>query len=49
MTKTVHEDDHLSILQYSSGALLALSKGALEPGWKRTTHFGFQLETADAL
>lgn len=48
LTERVHEDDHLLILSDGEGSLLAMSQG--DPGsmdQPRTTHFGFQVETAE--
>ncbi len=47
MTKAVHEDDHLLILANETGCLLALSEGEPEKDLKRTTHFGFETDSAD--
>lgn len=47
LTNPVHEDDHLLILANQSGALLALSAGVVPPQPPRTTHFGFQIESAE--
>ncbi len=43
----VHEDDHLLILTGQGGGLLALSGGDVASVWPRTTHFGFQLDSAE--
>jgi catechol 2,3-dioxygenase-like lactoylglutathione lyase family enzyme len=45
----VHEDDHLLILSDESGGLLALSEGDVPLQPPRTTHFGVQLETGEAV
>ncbi len=49
LTERVHDDAHLLILADRGGSLLALSDGE-DPGsmdQPRTTHFGFQVATAD--
>ena len=46
LTQRVHDDDHLLIVANAAGSLLALSDGAPVTDLPRTTHFGFQLETA---
>jgi len=48
LTTRLHEDAHLLILGSGDGAVLALSEGAV-PALPRTNHFGFQLESADAV
>ncbi len=45
----VHDDDHLLILADESGGLLALSEGEVSSNWSRTTHFGVQLDSANAV
>ena len=47
MDERVHDDDHLLILANASGCLLALSIGEPVVDVPRTTHFGFQCDTAD--
>lgn len=49
LTDAIHEDDHLLILSDGSGGLFALSVGTPDATWKRTTHFGFELENAQAV
>jgi catechol 2,3-dioxygenase-like lactoylglutathione lyase family enzyme len=50
MIERVHEDKHLLILGDGLGSLLALSEGAHNAAsLPRTTHFGFQLGTAQAV
>jgi catechol 2,3-dioxygenase-like lactoylglutathione lyase family enzyme len=46
MTKRVHDDDHLLILSSDDGSLLALSEGSAPTDLPRTTHFGFEVESA---
>ena len=46
MTERVHDDAHLLILAGSNGSLLALSLGEKPDLQLRTTHFGFQVESA---
>ncbi len=49
LTERVHDDAHLLILGDGQGSLLALSD-AEDPGpidQPRTTHFGFQVESAE--
>lgn len=46
MSERVHEDNHLLILADASGSLLALSQGTPVVDVPRTTHFGFQCDTA---
>ena len=46
LTDRLHEDDHLLILTGPGGALLALSEGEAPPAPPRTTHFGFQVDSA---
>lgn len=47
--KSVHEDDHLLILSNSNGDYLALSEGKVPLQPPRTTHFGFQADSVDAV
>jgi catechol 2,3-dioxygenase-like lactoylglutathione lyase family enzyme len=50
LTNRVHEDTHLLILAAEDGSLLALSEGeAAAASWPRTTHFGFQAASAQAV
>jgi len=51
LTERVHDDPQLLILATGDGgALLALSEGAPPaPGLPRTNHFGFRLESGDAV
>ena len=50
MTNRVHEDPHLLILGAADGSLLALSEGkAVATALPRTTHFGFQAASAQAV
>ena len=49
LTKAVHEDDHLLILSNSNGDYLALSEGKVPLQPPRTTHFGFQADSVDAV
>jgi catechol 2,3-dioxygenase-like lactoylglutathione lyase family enzyme len=44
LTKRVHHDDHILIVENEAGALLALSEGQVPPQPPRTTHFGFQVD-----
>ena len=48
LRERVHEDDHLLILGDSDGSLLALFTGE-PPELPRTNHFGFRLETTEAV
>lgn len=49
LSERLHDDEHLLILRADDGALLALSDGAPPPVATRTTHFGFQVDNADAV
>lgn len=50
LTARVHEDEHLLILGSGPGALLALTEGTpAAAGLPRTNHFGFQVESGDAV
>lgn len=49
MTERVHEDDHLLILANGTGCLLALCEGDVSVSQPRTTHFGFQADSVDAV
>ena len=49
LVERVHDDAHLLIVADGRGGLLALSQGNPEPAAERTTHFGLQLESADAV
>ncbi len=49
LTDRVHDDDHLLILSSPAGGLLALSVGEAPPSPPRTTHFGFQTDSPDAV
>jgi catechol 2,3-dioxygenase-like lactoylglutathione lyase family enzyme len=50
LTNRVHDDPHLLILAAEDGSLLALSEGeASATTLPRTTHFGFQAASAQAV
>lgn len=50
MRERVHDDEHLLILADGQGSLLALSEGPYDTtSLPRTTHFGFQLDSAGAV
>lgn len=49
MTHRVHDDAHLLILADDAGSLLAMSEGDVPPQPPRTTHFGFQADTVEAV
>ena len=49
LTERVHDDGDLLILGGSDGGLLALSTADVPPELPRTVHFGFQLESGDAV
>lgn len=49
MTHRVHDDAHLLILADDAGSLLAMSEGNVPQPPPRTTHFGFQVETVEAV
>jgi catechol 2,3-dioxygenase-like lactoylglutathione lyase family enzyme len=50
LTNRVHDDAHLLILAMTDGSLLALSQGeAAAASLPRTTHFGFQARSAQAV
>ncbi len=49
LTERVHDDAHLLILTGPAGGLLALSEGAVPASPPRTTHFGFEAPSADAV
>ncbi len=47
LTKVVHEDDHLLILESEGGSVLALSEGApAAEALPHTNHFGFRVSDA---
>jgi catechol 2,3-dioxygenase-like lactoylglutathione lyase family enzyme len=47
LTERVHVDEHLLILGSKGGGLLALSQGQVPPQPPRTTHFGFEAQSAE--
>jgi catechol 2,3-dioxygenase-like lactoylglutathione lyase family enzyme len=49
LAERIHEDDHLTILRSAGGSLLAVSAGDVPSGLPRTNHFGFQLDSRDAV